>query len=163
MLSPIELFRSLRPTDIIWIVIQVEEGGIMGVTQAMCHLSSADGLTSDVVDSHHSTPSGRWNRTSASTATATTTNAFLSKHTVEQMSQDDLDDAISTNNPFAMSSTLSLSSATSLPVGKSVGFESSFPSACHVSSLSPSSDFLNSGWGKMAGFLSCCRIPVMNE
>jgi len=142
-------WRLATPTgsffgDIIWIVIQVEEGGIMGVTQAMRHLASADGLTSDAVDSHHSTPSGGWNRTSASTATVTTTNAFLSKHSVEQMSQDDFDDAIATNNPFAMSSTLSLSSATSLPVGKSVGFESSFPSACHVSSLSPSSDFLNS-------------------
>ena len=148
MILPIELFRSLRLTDIIWIVIQVEEGGIMGVTQAMRHLASADGLTSDVVDSHHSTPSGGWNCASASAMTRTS-NSFLSKSSVEQMSQDDLDDATAaTNNPFAMSSTMSSSSSsssTSLPVGRGVGFENTFPPACQISSLSPSSDFLNSG------------------
>ena len=68
--------------DIIWIVIQVEEGGIMGVTQAMKHLTHvmADAQHSNSLAHHSPSPYLAWSCSPSSD----------SKLNEEEMSPDDV-------------------------------------------------------------------------
>jgi len=96
MATPTGLFFG----DIIWIVIQVEEGGIMGVTQAMTQLAHDDRASA-----HHAPASDRWRCSEGKCE--------------EEMSPDD-DNSLSPDsgilNPFHLATPSSSSSSSSPPM-----------------------------------------------